>query len=168
MVILLMYHPCSHITVLVNCAYRSENEEMWISNVVCVIQCVIQKLSSRRESSRHQGYAFETESQSTQYCKLKPWHQVYLQTDDWTVNRTPFKSIPSEHAIDWFLLCLIYHFTLQIKALCLYTFHPVLSTTAGLSWSSGQLITAAIHWGNQSVNHCENQSAWGILKSSRY
>lgn len=55
---------------------------------------------------------------------------------------------------------------MQIKALCLYTFHPVLSTTAGLSWSSGQLITAAILWGNQSVNHCENQSVWGILKSS--
>lgn len=77
---------------------------------------------------------------------------------EWTVNWAPFESIHGEHAVSGFVLCLIYHFTLQIEALCLYTFHPVLSTTVGLS---GRLITAAINQRNQSVNHCESQTVWG-------
>lgn len=37
-------------------------------------------------------------------------------------------------------------------------------TWTGLSWSSGGLITAAIHQRNQSVHHCEGQTVRGIPK----
>lgn len=120
-------------------------------------------LLTRRESSRHQGNAVLTGDDviTALDCCLTQKH-TWLSTvnwsHDWTAIWASLERIHGEHTVSGFVLCLVYHFTLQIEALCLYTFHPVLSHTAGLS---GQLITAAIHQRNQSVNHCESQTVRG-------
>lgn len=57
-------------------------------------------------------------------------------------------------------LCLSYHFTLLMKALCLSTFLPVLRTTAVLLSSSAGLITAAIYVTNHSMT-VKSPTVWG-------